>query len=265
MFVNNLNPVAFEFFNLEIRWYSLAYIFGIIFAVIYGKRLITKKNLFNNNPSLLENYITYAIFGIILGGRIGYVLFYDLNYFLEKPYKILFVWEGGMSFHGGMIGIILSVFLFIKKNKIDFLNFTDLIALITPIGLFLGRIANFINSELVGNPTNVAWSVIFIKVDNLPRHPSQLYEAFLEGIFLFIILNFLMIKFLNKRGVISSMFLIFYGFFRILSEFFRQPDIQLGYIFSKISMGSILSFFMIITGLILFFYVKNNNANIKTK
>ena len=189
MFINDLNPVAFNFFEFEIRWYSLAYIFGLIFAFQYGKCIIKTNNFFNFKREILDDFLPYAILGIILGGRVGYIIFYDLYYYLNDPIKILYVWQGGMSFHGGLIGIIFITYYFVKNKNIKLFEFTDLLAIITPIGLFLGRIANFINSELIGTPTNLPWSVVFIKVDNIPRHPSQIYEALLEGLLLFLIIN----------------------------------------------------------------------------
>lgn len=257
MFINNLDPVAVTIFNIDIRWYSLAYIFGLILAIQFGKFLIKKNNFFNFNSNILDEYLPFAIIGIILCGRLGYVFFYDLNFFSQNPINIFFIWEGGMSFHGGLVGIIIISIFFAKKNNLEFYKFTDLLSLITPIGLFLGRLANFINSELIGIPTSVPWSVIFIKVDNLPRHPSQLYEAFLEGILLFLLLN-IIFKFKKIKGLISSCFLIFYSIFRIFSEQFRLPDEQIGYIFNMISMGTLLSLIMLITGVFLLKYAKNN-------
>lgn len=257
MFINNLDPVAVTIFNIDIRWYSLAYIFGLILAIQFGKFLIKKNNFFNFNSNILDEYLPFAIIGIILGGRLGYVFFYDLNFFSQNPINIFFIWEGGMSFHGGLVGIIIISIFFAKKNNLEFYKFTDLLSLITPIGLFLGRLANFINSELIGIPTSVPWSVIFIKVDNLPRHPSQLYEALLEGILLFLLLN-IIFKFKKIKGFISSCFLIFYSIFRIFSEQFRLPDEQIGYIFNMISMGTLLSLIMLITGVFLLKYAKNN-------
>ena len=161
MFVNNLDPVAISLFNIDIRWYSLAYIFGLIFSIQYGKFLITKNNFFKFEKDILDDYLPYAILGIILGGRIGYILFYDLAFYIKNPIEIFYIWQGGMSFHGGLVGIILISLYFVKKKQIDFYVFSDLLALISPIGLFLGRIANFINSELIGLPSNLPWSVIF--------------------------------------------------------------------------------------------------------
>ena len=202
----------------------------------------------------------YAILGIILGGRVGYIIFYDLYYYLNDPIKILYVWQGGMSFHGGLIGIIFITYYFVKNKNIKLFEFTDLLAIITPIGLFLGRIANFINSELIGTPTNLPWSVVFIKVDNIPRHPSQIYEALLEGLLLFLIIN-LIFKYKKIKGYVSAIFLILYGLFRILAEQFRLPDEHLGYILGFLSMGTILSFIMVLTGLIVFIYAKYNKQN----
>jgi phosphatidylglycerol:prolipoprotein diacylglycerol transferase len=225
MFINNFDPVEFQIFSFEIRWYSLAYIFGIIFGWFYCKKnLIKDKKLLN----LFDDLITYLIIGIILGGRIGYVIFYNLEYYLDNFFEILMIWEGGMSFHGGLIGVILATIIFGKKHKINSYIFLDLIALVAPIGFFFGRIANFINSELYGYPSEILWSVIFPKVDDLSRHPSQIYEALLEGVLLFIILNSLNFRKKIKDGWCSSLFLIFYGLFRVVSETFRERDEQIG-------------------------------------
>ena len=260
MFINDLNPVAFNIFEFEIRWYSLAYIFGLIFAFQYGKYIIAKSNCFSFKGKILDDFLPYAILGIIIGGRLGYIIFYDLYYYLNNPIKILYIWQGGMSFHGGLIGVIFITYYFIKNKNIELFKFTDLLAIITPIGLFLGRLANFINSELIGTPTNLPWSVIFVKIDNIPRHPSQIYEALLEGLLLFLIIN-LIFKYKKIKGYVSAIFLILYSLFRILAEQFRLPDEHLGYIFSFLSMGTILSFVMVFTGLIIFIYVKYNRQD----
>ena len=257
MFINNLDPVAISLFNIDIRWYSLAYIFGLIFAIQYGKFLIIKNNFFEFEKDILDDYLPYAILGIILGGRIGYILFYDLAFYIKNPIEIFYIWQGGMSFHGGLVGIILISLYFVKKKQIDFYIFSDLLALISPIGLFLGRIANFINSELIGLPSNLPWSVIFIKIDQIPRHPSQLYEALLEGIMLFAILN-LIFKFKKIKGYVSAYFLILYSFFRIISEQFRLPDEHLGYVLGNLSMGSVLSIIILLIGILILRDVKNS-------
>ena len=185
MFINNFDPVAIEIFSLEIRWYSLAYIVGILFGWLIAKKLFLKNSEINKN---FDDYITYLIIGIILGGRIGYVLFYNFEFYINNLLDILKVWEGGMSFHGGVIGIVITSILFAKKNNQNTFLYLDIVALVAPIGIFFGRISNFINSELYGTETNMPWAVKFIQVDNLYRHPSQLYEAILEGLILFIIL-----------------------------------------------------------------------------
>ena len=253
MFINNFDPVAFTFFSLEIRWYSLAYIFGIIFGWIYCKKLIKDVKL----QYLFDNYISYLIVGIILGGRLGYVIFYNFSYYLKNPIEIFMIWNGGMSFHGAIIGIIICSYFFSKKYKMQFFLFLDLVAISSPIGIFFGRIANFINGELVGKVTNNNWGVIFPQIDIFPRHPSQLYEAFLEGILLFILMNLIYFRKNYKIGTCSYMFLIYYGILRIISEFFREPDVQLGYLFGSVSMGILLSSFMILIGTIL--YLKKND------
>ena len=257
MFTNNFDPVAFQIFSLEIRWYSLAYIAGILLGWIYcKKKLITDKNVLN----LFDDFITYLIIGVILGGRLGYVIFYSLEYYLEKPIEILMVWHGGMSFHGGLIGVLVATYLFSKKNNINQFILLDLVSLSAPIGIFFGRISNFINSELYGNPTDLPWSVKFISIDHINRHPSQLYEAFLEGIVLFLILRyFFKKKYLNKPGQISFLFLIFYSAFRFFTEFFRTPDAHIGYLIFNLTLGQLLSILLIIIGTFLLFVKKNEN------
>ena len=185
MFINNFDPVAFNFFSFEIRWYSLSYVFGILIGWFLAKKVFINDQEIKTR---FDDYITYLILGIIIGGRLGYVLFYNLNYYLDNPIDILKIWEGGMSFHGGVIGIIISSIWFANKNKQNFFSYLDIVSLVAPIGIFLGRISNYINSELFGTETSLPWSVKFIKIDDLYRHPSQLYEAFFEGFVLFLIL-----------------------------------------------------------------------------
>ena len=254
MFINNFDPVAFNFFALEIRWYSLSYIFGIILAWVYCKRFLIKDK---RELKLFDDLISFLIIGIIIGGRLGYVIFYNPIYYLKNPVEILMLWNGGMSFHGGMLGVIFATYLFSKKNKNNSFIFLDLIAMSAPIGIFLGRIANFINSELYGRQTDFLLSVKFERVDDLHRHPSQIYEAFFEGIVLFIFMNFFFRKYLYKSpGVISSLFLIFYSIFRFLIEYTREPDSHLGFVFLNLTQGQIISILFFIIGLILF-YKKN--------
>ena len=254
MFINNFDPVAFNFFALEIRWYSLSYIFGIILAWVYCKRFLIKDE---RELKLFDDLISFLIIGVIVGGRLGYVIFYNPIYYLKNPIEILMLWNGGMSFHGGTLGVIFATYLFSKKNKNNSFIFLDLIAMSAPIGIFLGRIANFINSELYGRQTDFLLSVKFEKVDDLHRHPSQIYEAFFEGIVLFIFMNFFFRKYLYKSpGVISSLFLVFYSIFRFLIEYTREPDTHLGFIFLNLTQGQIISILFFIIGLILF-YKKN--------
>ena len=191
MLTHNLNPVIFEIGFISIRWYSLAYIFGILIGWHQGKKII--KERFNKTGKKFEikefdDLITYLIISLIIGGRLGYVVFYNFQYYISNPLDIFKIWEGGMSFHGGLLGIIFGTYLFSVKRNLQTLFFLDIIACISPIGIFLGRIANFINGELVGKITNVPWSVVFPLVDSSPRHPSQIYEAILEGLLLYFIL-----------------------------------------------------------------------------
>ena len=256
MFINNFDPVAFQIMSLEIRWYSLAYILGIIIGWFLCKKIFIKNSDIGEK---FDDYITYLIIGIILGGRLGYVIFYNFNYYSHNILDVFKIWQGGMSFHGGLLGIILSSIIFAKKNNQDPFEYMDHVSLVAPIGIFFGRLANFINAELYGKTTEVLWSVTFTKVDNLPRHPSQLYEAFLEGAILFLILLYFRKKnYLRKPGLISGLFLIFYSIFRFFVEFFRVPDEQLGYLIFNLSMGQIISLIFVTIGTILF-YIKNEN------
>ncbi len=254
MFINNFDPVAFNIFSLEIRWYSLSYIFGIIFGWSY-----CKKKLIDNYKlqKLFDDYIFYLIIGIILGGRLGYVIIYNLNYYFYNPLEILMIWQGGMSFHGAVIGIILVTYIFSIKKKIGTFYLLDLVALSAPIGIFFGRISNFLNSELYGKETEFFWSVKFILIDNLNRHPSQIYEAIFEGLILFIILNFIISRKNKNEGYISSLFLIFYSTFRFFIEFTREPDAHIGLVLFNLTMGQLLSIIVFLAGIFLWQYKKN--------
>ena len=256
MFINNFDPVAFQIMSFEIRWYSLAYIFGIIIGWLLCKKIFIKDTKINEK---FDDYLTYSILGIIIGGRLGYILFYNFNYYLNNFFDIFKIWHGGMSFHGGLLGIIIASILFAKKDNQNPFIYMDLVSLVAPIGIFFGRLANFINSELYGTVSNVPWSVIFVKVDNLTRHPSQLYEAFLEGIILFLLLIYFRKKnYLLKPGTISGLFLIFYSIFRFFVEFYRVPDEHIGYLAFNLSTGQIVSVVFLIIGTIVF-YLKNEN------
>jgi len=255
MYTHNLDPVLFDFGFLVIRWYSLAYIFGILTGWWLGKKIILKKFQtidFKFDIKEFDNLITYLIIAILIGGRIGYILFYNFEYYLSNPLDIIKIWEGGMSFHGALLGIIFTTYWFSIKENIPTFFLLDIIVCVAPIGIFFGRIANFINGELVGKTTDVFWGVIFPNIDNTTRHPSQLYEAFFEGLVLLIIMNLILFKKNYKTGTCSYMFLILYGVFRIFSEFFREPDVQIGYVLNLISMGTILSIFMVLAGVIIF-------------
>ncbi len=251
MLTNNFDPVAFSIFSLNFRWYSLAYIFGIIIGWVLAKKYLVK------NDEILkkfDDYITFLIIGIILGGRLGYVIFYNLDYYKNNILEIFFIWQGGMSFHGGLLGVIIASIWFAKKNNQDPYLYLDVVSIVAPIGIFFGRVANFINSELYGIETSLPWGVKFIKIDDLYRHPSQLYEAFFEGIILFVILLYLRKKFLIRSpGFISGMFLLIYSTFRFFIEFLRVPDEQLGYVLLNLSMGQTISLIFLIIGIYLSF------------
>ena len=252
MFINNFDPVAFQLFSLGIRWYSLAYIVGILIGWILSKKIFLTNQQVNVK---FDDYITYLILGIIIGGRLGYVFIYNLDYYLVNLTDILKIWEGGMSFHGAVAGIIISSLIFGKINNDNSFYYMDVVALVAPIGIFFGRIANFLNSELYGTTTSVPWAVKFIQIDNLSRHPSQLYEAFFEGIVLFVILLYFYKKqYLKIPGKISGFFLFFYSIFRFILEFFRAPDTQLGYLIFGFTMGQIISIIFIIVGLSLILF-----------
>jgi len=246
MFINNFDPVAFQIFSLEIRWYSLSYIIGILLGWFLSKRIFISNNELRDK---FDDYITYLILGIIIGGRLGYVIFYNFEYYMNNFIDIFKVWQGGMSFHGGLLGIIFVSILFAKKNNHNPFKYLDVVAIVAPIGIFFGRMANFINSELYGIETKLPWGVKFLKIDNLSRHPSQIYEAIFEGIILFFILLYFRKKgFMKSPGMISGLFLIFYSIFRFSIEFFRVPDEQLGYLFFNLSMGQIMSFLFLLIG-----------------
>lgn len=248
-----LDPIAFHLGPLAIRWYALAYIAGILLGWYYIKALHKRWPLTGLTPKAMEDMITYAVVGIILGGRLGYVLFYKPDYYLENPLHALMLWEGGMSFHGGLLGVLFAYYLYCKRFGIRYLAFWDLFAPAVPIGLCLGRIANFVNGELYGRVTESRFGIVFPEGGPLPRHPSQLYEAGLEGIVLFCVL-FYMSWFTRARareGLIAGTFLAGYGLSRIIAEFFREPDAYLGYLAFGATMGQLLSLPMLLLGVFL--------------
>ena len=251
MFINNFDPVAFSIFSLDFRWYSLAYVFGILIGWVVAKKFFIVDDGIKEK---FDDYITFLIIGIIIGGRLGYVIFYNFEYYINNILEIFMIWQGGMSFHGGLLGVILASIWFAKKNNQNPYIYLDVVSIVAPIGIFFGRVANFINSELYGTETSLPWGVKFIQIDDLYRHPSQLYEAFFEGILLFIILYYLKKKFLIKNpGFISGMFLIIYSTFRFFIEFLRAPDEHLGYILLDLSMGQLISLIFMTIGVYLSF------------
>ena len=248
----NINPTAFSLFGLDIQWYGIAYVGGLLFGLLYCKNLISKKIIIKKE--VFDDLILWVALGTIIGGRLGYVLFYDLGfYFNNLSLIVLDIRKGGMSFHGGMLGVIVSAYVFSKRKNLSFLKIIDLISCAAPIGIFFGRITNFINSELWGKPTSLPWGVVFPNGGHYPRHPTQIYEALLEGIVLFFILKyFYKRKFLNE-GYCASLFLILYGIFRVFIEFIREPDNHIGYIVGNfVTIGILLSTPMIFIGCILF-------------
>ena len=252
------NSIAIEIGPIAIRWYALSYIAGIVLGWIYARALLKKERLWGGPAPItllqLDDFILWVTIGIILGGRTGYVLFYNLPFFIAHPGEIFELWKGGMSFHGGFLGCVAAVILFSRKNNISILSLGDITTAVGPIGVFLGRIANFINGELWGRPADpsLPWAMVFPTGGPLPRHPSQLYEAGLEGILLFALLA-VMVRMgaLKRPGLILGSFITYYGFARIIGEQFREPDPQLGFLWGGLTMGMLLSVPMIFAGAII--------------
>ena len=262
------NPIAISIGPIAIRWYALAYIGGIVLGWIYARALIKNDKLWGRPAPIsllqLDDFILWVTVGIILGGRTGYVLFYNLPHFIEHPLQIFELWNGGMSFHGGVAGCIVAVVAFALKRGIPMLSLGDVTAAVCPIGLFLGRIANFINGELWGRPTDVPWAMIFPNGGPLPRHPSQLYEAALEGVVLFAVLG-LMVRFgaLKRPGVVTGSFALGYGVARVTCELFREPDIQLGFLRGGLTMGMLLCIPLMLGGIAVLTYALSCEAKLK--
>ena len=262
-FPDFLQPVALALGPFEIRWYALAYLAGVVLGAAYAMTLLDRHGLWKDNrppfpaPAIWD-FAFWAVVGIVLGGRIGYVLFYNLPYYAANPAEIIALWDGGMSFHGGLAGIMLAMAGFTRFHKGNILSGFDLLGAISTIGLFLGRLANFVNAELWGAPTTLPWGIIFPNdPDGLPRHPSQLYEALLEGVVLWIIINFLAryTRALKHPGLIAGVFGIGYAVSRIFVEFFRLPDVQLGYLYGGwLTMGMVLSVPILVAGIALVVY-----------
>jgi phosphatidylglycerol:prolipoprotein diacylglycerol transferase len=251
-----IDPVLISVGPFAVRWYALAYIFGILLGWLYARAIIRNESLWGGPAPLtkldFDDFVLWVTLGVILGGRIGYVLFYNALYFAENPWEAMQVWKGGMSFHGGFLGVVATVILFARARGIPILSLGDISGAVAPIGLLLGRIANFINAELWGRPADVPWAVVFPGAGPLPRHPSQLYEAALEGLVLFVVLAVLIRTGALKRpGLIFGTFCVGYGLARSAAEFFREPDAQLGFLWGGLTMGMLLSLPMIIAGVAL--------------
>ena len=262
-----IDPVLIQIGPLAVRWYALAYIAGILLGWAYAGRLLRDDRLWGGPAPLtradLDDFVLWVTLGIILGGRVGYVLFYNLDYYLDNPWDALALWHGGMSFHGGLLGVVLAVVLFARARGIPMLSLGDVASAAAPIGLFFGRIANFINGELYGRVTDVPWGVIFPNGGPEPRHPSQLYQAVLEGLVLFVVLRILTHRQLALRrpGLVFGAFLAGYAVARIVAERFRMPDPQLGFLFGGVTMGMLLSVPMLLFGLGLVLYARSREPH----
>jgi phosphatidylglycerol---prolipoprotein diacylglyceryl transferase len=250
-----INPVLISIGPFSVRWYALAYIVGILAGWYYARIIIASKRLWGGPAPLtvtdFDDFIIWITLGIIVGGRIGYVLFYNLGYFAANPLEIFALWTGGMSFHGGVIGCIVVTILFARRRGIPVLSLGDVTLAVAPIGLFLGRLANFINGELWGRPTDAPWAMVFPSGGPFPRHPSQLYEATLEGVLLLVVLGVMVrLGALKRPGLVTGTFAVAYGIVRIFCEFFREPDPQLGFLWGGLTMGTLLSIPLILAGLV---------------
>lgn len=252
-----IDPVFLDLGPIQLRWYGLAYVAGILCGWLYGRYLVGKTELWPNGVSpitktQIDDFILYITLGIVLGGRLGSVIFYDFQRYLDDPLAVLRVWEGGMSFHGGLIGVVLAILIFCRINRVPLFSLIDVVAASVPFGLFFGRIANFINGELWGAPSDAPWAMVFPEGGPVPRHPSQLYEALLEGILLFLVLRLVThhFKMLARPRFTGAVFILGYGIARIVVEFFRMPDVQLGYLYGGwVTMGMVLSVPMLLVGI----------------
>lgn len=245
----NIDPVILHIIGpISLRWYGVAYILGILIGVWFILLLNKKDHAIPDGKVIVDDFIFFSMMGVLLGGRLGYVVFYDARYYLSNPVEILKLWNGGMSFHGGFFGMLLSMYYFCKKHKLSYYRVTDLVVCAAPIGIFFGRIANFINCELIGRTTSISWAIV--SHDGIARHPSQLYEALSEGCFLWIILYFCktFTSFGKHEGNTSYAFLVLYGIFRFVCEFFREPDAHIGKFLQFFTMGQLLSLPFILVG-----------------
>jgi phosphatidylglycerol:prolipoprotein diacylglycerol transferase len=247
----NFDPVAFSIWIFDVRWYALAYIAGLLLAWAYC-RWMSKLPPQRLRPIDFDDFLLWATLGVVLGGRLGYVLFYKPDYYLANPSEVLFIWRGGMSFHGGLLGVLAAIGLFARSRGVSYFTLSDIVGAATPIGLCLGRIANFINGELYGRITDadVPWAMVFPHGGPLPRHPSQLYESLLEGVVLFAVLHLMVRRgALERTGLVSGAFMIGYGLARIVAEFFRAPDDFLQFVLPGTTMGQVLSAPMVLVGI----------------
>ncbi|MDA8090162.1 MAG: prolipoprotein diacylglyceryl transferase [Nitrospiraceae bacterium] len=246
----HISPTIIRVGPLAVRWYGLMYILGFITSWFLFKYQVKKQKIKALTDQVVESFYFWLIVALVLGARLGYVLFYNLGYYVENPLRIFAVWQGGMSFHGGLLGIIIAGVLFCRKYKLDFWKMADLLAPTVPPALGFGRLGNFINGELYGRPSNVPWAMVFPQGGNVPRHPSELYEFFCEGILFFIALWILKDR-VKRSGMMVAAFLILYGVIRFTLEFFRQPDPQLGFVAGPFTMGQLLSSAMVLAGVAL--------------
>lgn len=260
-----INPVLISIGPFPIRWYALAYIAGLVLGWAYAQYLVRQPKLWGPRPrpdaACVDDLLVYSALGVILGGRLGYVLFYNSAFYLAHPLDIFQVWQGGMSFHGGFAGTVVAVYFLAKRRGLPVLRLGDVVCAVVPIGLFLGRIANFIKPELWGRPADVPWAMVFPGGGPIARHPSQLYEAALEGVALFLILNAAVrLGALRRPGLVTGIFAIGYGVARIICEFFREPDPQLGFLFGGATMGMLLSLPLIAAGVLLILWTSRRKA-----
>jgi len=250
-----IDPVIVEIGPFALRWYALAYVVGILLGWRYAARLVGNPGLWPQgvpaSREAIDDFVVWATIGIVLGGRLGYVLFYNRDYFIQNPLEVFAVWGGGMAFHGGLIGTAVAMLLFARSRGLPFLSLTDIVSAAAPIGIFFGRLANFINGELYGRPSHVPWAMVFPRGGPEPRHPSQLYEAALEGLLLFFLLRLLThgSGALARPGLVTGVFMAGYGLARLVVEFFRMPDEQIGYLAGGVTMGQVLSLPLILAGL----------------
>lgn len=256
--IDTISPVAFSVFGIDVRWYALAYIAAFVVGYVMLRRFTSRPDsVLKMSKQNLDDLLTAVVFGVIIGGRLGYVLFYNLSYFLSHPLEIFALWHGGMSFHGGLLGVIVATLLFARRHKINALSVLDLMAVVAPLGLFFGRIANFINHEVMGRPTDVPWGVVFAGDTLIPRHPSPLYEAATEGLVLFVIMYILYrhTRLQSKPGALGGIMCMGYAVFRIFCEQFRAPDAQIGFLVGDwLTMGMLLSVVMFVIGACVFAY-----------